>query len=188
MKIAKADAKDLDALLNLMRVLNACDDDGFPCKPDGTWEEEEQGIHWFDPEDTDHLRKFYDRVMGCIAETPGALTRAVSGFHLAMTNDVFDPDADVYEWHPTLKAAVAAREAGNAEDNGTPPATSDEMKEAMERAVSALDHRIGQAEASIADDPGTAGTIQKLMVEAIENDRRARAVLQKALGVNPTTP
>jgi hypothetical protein len=26
-----------------------------------------------------------------------------------MTNDVFDPDADVYEWHPTLADAVKAR-------------------------------------------------------------------------------
>ena len=26
-----------------------------------------------------------------------------------MTNDVFDPDAETYEWHPTLRTAVEAR-------------------------------------------------------------------------------
>jgi hypothetical protein len=107
MKIAKASPEDVDALLNLMRVLKTADD-GIPCKPDGTWEEGED-MEWFDVEDSEHLRKFYDRVTACFADHPGGLTRTIGGFHLAMTNDVFDPDADTYEWHPTLAGAVAAR-------------------------------------------------------------------------------
>jgi len=36
MKIAKASQEDCDALYNLMRVLLSAEDEGFPCKPDGS--------------------------------------------------------------------------------------------------------------------------------------------------------
>lgn len=107
MKIAKASPEDVTAILNLMRVLNSADDGGFPCKPDGTFEADED---WFDPDNDEDLRKFYDRVMGCLDPHPGALIRCIGGFHLAMTNDVWDPDADSYEWHPDLRMAVQERE------------------------------------------------------------------------------
>lgn len=108
MKLAKASPEEVAALLNLMRVLNTAGE-GIPCKPDGTWDDGEDRIFDFDPDDTEHLRKFYDRVTGCFAPYPGGLCRTIGGYHLAMTNDVFDPDADVYEWHPTLKTAVEER-------------------------------------------------------------------------------
>ena len=113
MKIAKADEKDVTAILNLMQVLRNSEDEGFPCKPDGTWDEGE-AEEWFDPDNRNHLRKFYERVMGCLNDAPGALVRCIGGFHLALTNDVWDPDAESYEWHPTLKAAVVARDAARA--------------------------------------------------------------------------
>lgn len=114
MKIAKASQEEVDALLNLMRVLNTADRGGFPCKPDGTWEEgEDEG--WFDFDEITHLRKFYDRVMGCFDKHPGGLSRTIGGFHVAWTNDVFDPDAATYQWHPTLAAAVEARDRMKAE-------------------------------------------------------------------------
>jgi hypothetical protein len=106
MKIAKASPEEVDALLNLMRVLNSAEH-GFPCQPDGTRLEDDP--EYFEPENRDHLRKFYERVTACFADHPGGLTRTVGGFHLAMTNDVFDPAADTYEWHPSLVAAVQAR-------------------------------------------------------------------------------
>jgi hypothetical protein len=109
MKMAKATQKEVEALMNLMRVLNTCDDNQIPCKPDGTWEEGED-MQWFDPDRKEHLRTFYDRVMGCFKDHPGGLMRTIGGYHLAMTNDVFDPDAETYEWHPTLVAAVKARQ------------------------------------------------------------------------------
>lgn len=115
MKIAKATPEEVDALLNLMRVLNTAED-GIPCKPDGTWEEGED-MAYFDSGDEEHLRKFYDRVMGCFENHPGGLTRTIGGYHLAMTNDVFDPSADTYEWHPTLAAAVEARQRLDSEND-----------------------------------------------------------------------
>jgi len=118
MKLAKATPEEVDALLNLMRVLNTAEDNGIPCKPDGTWEEVNDA-GWFDCDKKEHLRKFYDRVMGCFAEHPGGLSRTVGGYYLAMTNGVFDPAAQSYEWHPDLLAAVAARESNipaNAQD------------------------------------------------------------------------
>ena len=109
MKLAKASPEDTEAILNLMRVLNTADDEGFPCRPDGSWDENDGD--WFDAEDEQHLRKFYDRVMGCFKDCPGSITRTIGGFHLAMTNNVWDPDADCYEWHPDLKEAIAKRKA-----------------------------------------------------------------------------
>jgi hypothetical protein len=108
MKLAKASPEEVSALLNLMRVLNTAES-GIPCKPDGTWEDGEDGIDWFDPDDPEHLRKFYDRVTACFADHPGGLLRTIGGYHLSMENNVFDPDADTYEWHPSLVAAVEAR-------------------------------------------------------------------------------
>jgi hypothetical protein len=110
MKLAKATQQEVDALLNLMRVLNTAEENQIPCKPDGTWEEGED-MEWFDVDLKEHLRKFHDRVMGCFKDHPGGLSRTVGGYHLAMTNGVFDPTADTYEWHPDLAAAVAARKA-----------------------------------------------------------------------------
>ncbi len=107
MKLTKATPQEVDALLKLMRVLNTAED-GIPCKPDGTWDEGDRA-DCFDKDNVDHLRKFHERVTECFAGHPGGLMRTIGGFHLAMTNDVFDPDKDTYEWHPTLLAAVAAR-------------------------------------------------------------------------------
>jgi hypothetical protein len=120
MKLAKASPEEVEALLNLMRVLNSADDEYMPCKPDGTWDDGED-MEWFDVENPKHLRKFYDRVMACFEKHPGGITRTIGGYHLAMTHDVFDPDADTYEWHPTLVAAVEARQQGSA---GVQPASS----------------------------------------------------------------
>ena len=111
MKLAKASLEEVDALMNLMRVLNSCEDDGFPCNPDGTHDAPDDANLWFDPDDTDHLRAFHQRVMACFADHPGGLMRTVGGYHLAMVNNVFDPDADTYEWHPTLRDAVEKRAA-----------------------------------------------------------------------------
>ena len=108
MKIAKASPQEIDALLNLMRVLNSYDQ-GFPCKPDGTWDPGED-MQDFDPENYAHLRKFHDRVTACFNDHPGGLTRTIGGYHLAMTNGVFDPAQDTYEWAPDLAPVVAARE------------------------------------------------------------------------------
>lgn len=111
MKLAKPTEAEAKALLNLMRVLNTAED-GIPCKPDGTWEDgEEDSLSGFDPDDTEHLRKFYERVTACFEKHPGGLLRTVGAFHLAWTNGVFAPDADTCEWHPDLQPAVKAREA-----------------------------------------------------------------------------
>jgi len=109
MKISKASPEEVEALLALMRVLNTADD-GIPCKPDGTGDEDEfNSLSSFDPEDEEHLRKFYERVTGCFANHPGGLIRTIGGYHLAMTNGVFDETAETYEWADDLAPVVAAR-------------------------------------------------------------------------------
>lgn len=71
-------------------------------------------------DDPEHLRKFYDRVMGCFEDHPGGINRTVWGYKLAMDNEVFDPDADTYEWHPTLLEAVAKRAESPENNEGQP--------------------------------------------------------------------
>lgn len=121
MKLAKATTEEVNALMDLLRVLNTAED-GIPCKPDGTWEEGEDQPYGFDPDDPEHLRKFYERVTACFKDHPGGLIRTIGGYHLAMVNDVFDPDADTYEWHPTLRDAVKQREGSQESDTDKIPA------------------------------------------------------------------
>ncbi len=127
MKLAKASPEDVEAMMQLMRVLNAADDENFPCRPDGTWDENDGD--WFDVDDEQHLRKFYDRVMGCIRDHPGAVSRVIGGFHLAMHNGVFDPDADTYEWAPDLAPVVAARRRLDSENVPSPATAGDGTKD-----------------------------------------------------------
>lgn len=109
MKMAKASEADMEAMFALTRLLNAVDSEQFPPLPNGEWQEGDPD--WFDPADKEHLEQFHHRLMECIAPYPGSWNRVIWGFHIAMTNGVFDPAADCLEWHPALRAAVEARNA-----------------------------------------------------------------------------
>jgi hypothetical protein len=108
MKMAKASTEDVAAMESFVRCWMALERRNFPPRPDGTWADDDPDHDMLTWEAEDYQRAM-ERLLDCFADHPGAFMRCFGGFHLAMTNDVFDPNADTYDWHPSLVAAVEAR-------------------------------------------------------------------------------
>lgn len=104
MKMAKADEKDMDAAIKLTAILDNVEKGYYP--PAATDEEGEDEPTFFDEDDREHLKVFYDRVMACMESAPGGLLRVTWGFHTVMHNDIIDPNADTLELHPRLARAL----------------------------------------------------------------------------------
>lgn len=103
MKMAKASTEDLDAAIDVAGVIeNVCGSGYYPSKPDTDADDPT----FFDPDDRDHLRAFYDRVMEIVAPAPGGLFRVTGGMHTIFHNNIVDPDDDVLGLHPRLVAAL----------------------------------------------------------------------------------
>jgi hypothetical protein len=96
MKMAKADRDDINAAIDLAGLLSNVQDGYYPATDD------ESSPTFFDEDDHQHLRFFYDRVMELMNRASGGLFRVVGGFCTIMDNNVLDPDSDVVELHPRL--------------------------------------------------------------------------------------
>lgn len=108
MKMAKASAKDIDAAGDLMSILDQADRGDYPGNQDGAPD-------YFDKDDKDHLRAFYDAVMGTINKSPGYPGRVIGGMCYVIMwdkNEIIDPDSDVLDLHPKIIKALefAARQ------------------------------------------------------------------------------
>lgn len=112
MKMAKASERDMDAVGTLAGILNDIDSRWFPRRPDPGAGEGENDPSFFDPDDQEHLRVLYDRLMECMNSAPGALGRVVMGFHVLMHNNLVDPTKDYLDFHPHIKAAMSSDEEG----------------------------------------------------------------------------
>lgn len=99
MKMAKASEQDVEAALEVLRLLEAASRGWYLDDLQGSPPE-------FDPDNVKHLRTLHDRLMACMDKAPGGLARVVWGFRTVLANDVVDPDADVLELHPRIKAAL----------------------------------------------------------------------------------
>lgn len=100
MKMAKASEKDIDAAGNAMSVLNDISSGYYP-KRDG----DECDDNFFDPDDPEHLRKFYDLMNATLDASPGWPGRVIGGMCYVILyedNRIVDPDSDVLDLHPTL--------------------------------------------------------------------------------------
>jgi hypothetical protein len=106
MKMARATEADMDAANRLANLLGEVDKGYYPSAPAA--DEKADEPLWFNPDDPEQLRDFYDRVMAHVKAAPGGLFRVTFGFSTLMHNNVCDPALDVLELHPDL---VAAREA-----------------------------------------------------------------------------
>ncbi len=100
MMMAKATEKDMDAALLLQGILMDVATKQYPRGIDGEFDE--NAPEYFDPNNEEHLRIFYDRIMAAFNLSPGGIGRVIWGFHTIMHNDIVNPDSDVLELHPRL--------------------------------------------------------------------------------------
>ncbi|KRB73476.1 hypothetical protein [Noviherbaspirillum sp. Root189] len=118
MKMAKADEKDIDAAGELMGILDTISRGHYPAK------EDEPDIQmWFDQDDPEHLRRFYEMVSATLDKSPGYPGRVIGGMCYVILydkNEIVDPNADVIELHPKLQAALQDAERLDAMENLTP--------------------------------------------------------------------
>lgn len=107
MKMAKASERDIDAAGNAIGVLDDIASGYYPARG-----EEDTPLH-FDPEDRDHLRRFYDLMTATLDASPGWPGRVIGGMCYVIlypANQIVDPDADCLELHPRFAAAPSQAE------------------------------------------------------------------------------
>lgn len=104
MKIAKPDAADLDAALNLMGLLDTVSKGYYPSDPDN---EDANEPLMFDEDNPEHLKKLWARLKQCLDKAPGFQGRVIFGGVTLMDprNRIIDDQADVLQLHPTLVRA-----------------------------------------------------------------------------------
>jgi hypothetical protein len=147
MKMAKASERDIEAAGDAMSVLNDISSGYYPARNG-----EEDTPTWFDPDEVDHLRVFYNLIAATLDAAPGWQGRVIGGMCYVILydkNEIVDPKGDVLELHPRLRAAVAvAVAAKRLEERGffSPTScanaeTSEDMAE-MRNALAELDKAV----------------------------------------------
>lgn len=104
MKMAKPSERDIDAAGDLMALLDQIDRGDYPG-------DQEDAPDYFDVDDREHLRAFYDAVMATLEKAPGYPCRVIGGMCYVIMydkNEIIDPASDVIELHPKLVSALAA--------------------------------------------------------------------------------
>ncbi len=108
MKMAKASEKDIAAAGDAMSVLNDISSGYYPKR-----EGDECEDMFFDEENPEHLRKFYDLMTASLEAAPGWPGRVIGGMCYVILfgkNEILDPDADVLELHPRFAKARLGRD------------------------------------------------------------------------------
>jgi len=110
MKMAKATEKDIDAAGDAMSVLNDISSGYYPAR-DG----EEGAPTCFDPDDAEHLRRFYDLMKQTLDAAPGWQGRVIGGMCYVILwdeNKIVEPDSDTldlhHRFHPTTAEGFQA--------------------------------------------------------------------------------
>jgi len=107
MKMAKASANDIDAAGDAMSVLSDISSGYYPSRDGGLGDPT-----FFDEDDPAHLRHFFDLMKATLETAPGWPGRIIGGMCYVILygkNEIVDPEADVLELHPRIKAALAAQ-------------------------------------------------------------------------------
>jgi hypothetical protein len=98
MRMAKATERDIDAAGSAMGVLNSISSGYYPAR-----ENEQDTPTFFDEEDPEHLRRFYDEMKATLNAAPGWPGRVIGGMCYVIlydANQIVDPNADTLELHP----------------------------------------------------------------------------------------
>ena len=101
---AKATEEDMETAAVINGMLTDVSCGNFPRLPNGGQDPGDPG--YFDPDNSDHLRIFYDRVMSCLDSSPGSLSRVIWGFHALINSNVVDPEKDYLTLHPRIERAL----------------------------------------------------------------------------------
>ncbi|WP_027817100.1 hypothetical protein [Paraburkholderia bannensis] len=107
MKMARADAADMEVTYELAGLVDAISRGDHPATDDDA-----EVPDWFDEDDIDHLKALHKRLKK-IAENSGAIWRVIGGYSTLSnpSNQLIDLTKDVIELHPRIAAALAAQEA-----------------------------------------------------------------------------
>lgn len=109
MKMAKPSQVDIDAAGDLMSILTDIDKGYYPERG-----AKEGAPTWFDEEDPEHLRAFYDAVKATLERGPGYPGRVIGGMCYVIMwekNEIVDPESDTIDLHPRLVKALEAAES-----------------------------------------------------------------------------
>lgn len=111
MKMAKPSERDIDAAGNLMSLLHQIDRGDYP-----NLDEDADVPDWFDEDNFDHLRAFYDAVKSTLDKGPGYPGRVIGGMCYVIMydkNEIIDPASDTLDLHPKIITALQAAEAAS---------------------------------------------------------------------------
>lgn len=145
MKMAKASERDIDAAGELMSLLHQIDRGDYP-----NLVEDAEVPEWFDEDNYEHLRAFYDAVKSTLDKAPGYPGRVIGGMCYVIMydkNEIVDPDSDTLDLHPNIVKALEAA------DLATPAASSDAASTADQVRNEALEEAAKIAEATYRKDP-----------------------------------
>lgn len=126
MKMAAPSERDIDAAGNLMSLLYQIDRGDYP-----NLDENAEVPDWFDEDNYEHLRAFYDAVKGTLDKAPGYPGRVIGGMCYVIMydkNEIVDLTSDTLDLHPKIIKALAAAEAA-------PMASTDAVIEARKQAL-----------------------------------------------------
>lgn len=157
MNIAKPKPSDIDAAGTVLGILQSVASGWYPAR-----EDEENAPSSFDPDDTKHLRQFYDLVHGTLDASPGWPGRVIGGMCYGVmypANKIVDPESDFLQLHPELQAAKAAYEgqATKAQGGAVEPTAVGAARTWITAALAQLeglafsseDHRVPAARAAL---------------------------------------
>lgn len=103
MKMAKASEDEQERAIKLTEILLNVEKGYYPVDYD---EDGEELPTFFDEDDIDHLKRFYELVMKYSA----GVHRVTWGFHTLMHNDLVDPALDYLDIHPRFLEVAEAEE------------------------------------------------------------------------------
>ncbi|SOY56804.1 hypothetical protein [Cupriavidus taiwanensis] len=101
MKMARASEADMEAALDVSRILGDLEKGYMPASDD---DEEDEGETWFDRDDAEQCKAVLGKLLD--AADKGSIFRVIFGMAVVLDprNELLDPAADSLEKHPKITA------------------------------------------------------------------------------------
>lgn len=114
MRMAKPSERDIDAAGDVMSVLSDISKGYYPDRAGG----DDTKPFYFDEEDAEHLRIFYDLINETLDRAPGWPGRVIGGMCYVVCwdhNEILDPADDCIALHPDIRAGLQLLEKQRAD-------------------------------------------------------------------------